>query len=262
MPRLLPPPPTPCEDTFPNITFHDPPHRLPAEDLDGWLTEIHVCKGDPDFYTYTLTLENESLFAECWVPAGQVSQSTKRDLRAGYRVKIPTNDESRCICTVNELVGQDEKRRAYVRKIVVGFGKDRYAGHLYIPLSIEEAEGYERIINSKVTKSIERAPAYTPPRRTVEFCGKIKAGGKVTTEVWSEDGEQYWRGGTTVLKVEVKGGRKHLTLKAPVDRGVYAYLVGDVGDTDWARCGRFQEVDSPDQKASKAFWVPSWREEV
>lgn len=244
-----------------NITYHEP-HPLPAETIDCWLTSIAPSTIDSSFYTYTIRFKppHAKWRAECYVPSGQVNEDIQRDLAKGP-IAIPADEKSLAQCTLKDLIGEDERRYECVRDLTVMFKEAEYPGHVYIPSSTAVGKSYQRIINSRAKESIEPEQPETPPRRTIEFLGPIRENANVRTEVWSLDGESYYRGGATVLKVEVAGGRRYLTIKAPVGHGEYAVLVGDVGDTNFARCGRFEEVDDADTPASDVYKMPPWVEQ-
>lgn len=244
-----------------NITYHEP-HPLQEETLECWLTSIAPCSIDSNFYTYTITFKppHGKWRAVCYVPSSQVNDETQRDLVKGP-IAIPADDKSLARCTIKDLVGEDERRRECVRDLRLIFKAQKFTGHVYIPSSTPLGKTYQRIINSRAEKSIESEQPETPPRRTIEFLGPIRKNAQVRTEVWSLNGESYYRGGATVLRMKVEGGRKYLTIKAPVDQGEYALLVGDVGDSSFARCGRFEEVDDPDTPASDVFKMPPWVEQ-
>ncbi|KAF2170589.1 hypothetical protein M409DRAFT_19406 [Zasmidium cellare ATCC 36951] len=245
-----------------NITFHKP-HPLPHETVDCWLVAVKPCKYDSRFFAYALDFDDSHTKwrAECYVPSSEVGKETQKELQRGREVRMEADEQSWGRCTFKDLVGEDERRQETVRSLTVRFNKANYSGHVYVPPWAPVAKDYHRLISGEVKKSIEPKPQTTPPRRTVEFLGPIRANSQVRTEVWSQDGESVYRGGAKVLKFEVEGGRRLLTIKAPVDVGQYAILVGDVGDTNWARCGRFQEVEDPEQEASDVFKLPPWVEE-
>ncbi|KAK4496951.1 hypothetical protein PRZ48_011400 [Zasmidium cellare] len=247
-----------------NITFH-PPHQLVPETINCWLVAIKPCAWDTDYHTYTLLFDDaihNQWRAECYVPNKDVGESTQENLKRGKIITIEADAKSWARCTFRDLVGENERRGECVRAVDVVYQAAKYSGHVYVPSWAPVAKSYQSLINRGAKKSVElKPPPSPPPRRTVEFLGPIRAKSTVRTEVWSLDGESSYRGGATVLSLEVENGRRYLTIRAPVDVGQYALLVGDVGDTNWARCGRFEEVDDPEQKASPLFDIPPWKEE-